>query len=217
MGERLSKSGLVRAAQRFCLGAEEEGHKEIFGAVSCHVVNSFVERCFLEHLSDYYNLDVGFSPLNVALPSINTEIRTAPVDRPDTFCPYISSRQKIYGLGYNLLLMLYVKTDDNAAREGHFAIKSCEYVSAERTADHMTTKILHEILLGGGNQDDVFAFLSDWMQGVPIERLKELAAEIIQTPPTIGFLTISQSRQWRLQASHVIGECAGVEGLTHIV
>lgn len=217
MGERLSKSGLVRSAQAFCLQAEQTGHKEIFGQVSCHVVNSFVERCFLEHLAETFNLDVGFSPLNVALPSINTEIRTAPVDRPDMFCPYISSRQKIYGLGYNLLLLLYSKTDDNAAKEGHFSIHSCEYISAERTADYMTTKILHEVLLGGGNADDVFAFLSDWMQGTTSERLRELSAEIVQSPPSIGYLTISKAWQWRLQSSHVVGEVEDLEGMTHIM
>ena len=44
-----------------------------------------------------------------------------------------------------------------------------------------------------------------------------MAEDILKNPPKIGYLTISNALQWRLQYGRVISLADTVEGVTHIV
>jgi hypothetical protein len=92
------------------------------------------------------------------------------------------------------------------------------FVAREQTADYQTTYGLREILRRNGNKDDVVAFLEE--RNFPLDEIgrETLAERILQQPPDIGYLTISNALQWRLQYSRIIqvattSTIVGVENL----
>lgn len=114
--------------------------------------------------------------------------------------------------------MTYEKADDDALRAARLAFQYAVFVVREHTADYQTTKGILDILLRGGNEDDIDAFLEERM--LPIDEMgrRALAERIVKEPPQQGHLTISNALQWRLQYSRVNklameGYTEGVENL----
>ncbi|BAZ88521.1 hypothetical protein [Dolichospermum compactum] len=75
-----------------------------------------------------------------------------------------------------------------------------------------------EIIRRNGNKDDIVAFLEE--RNFPLDEIgrETLAEKILQSPPEIGYLTISNALQWRLQYGRVIqvstaGTTTGIENL----
>lgn len=87
----------------------------------------------------------------------------------------------------------------------------------ERTGDYQTTYGLTEILRRNGNRDDVVAFLEE--RNLPLDEIgrEVLADRIIQEPPGIGYLTVSNALQWRLQYGRVIGVAGKIEGVEDLI
>jgi hypothetical protein len=44
----------------------------------------------------------------------------------------------------------------------------------------------------------------------------KIAKELLKTPPVVGYLTISNALQWRLQYNRVISEAGKTEGIIKI-
>lgn len=72
------------------------------------------------------------------------------------------------------------------------------------------------IIQNSGNVDDITAFLRDKLLPVDDIQAQQLAEEIIQKPPEIGYLTISNALQWRLQYRRVIEKAGSVPGVLRI-
>lgn len=208
---------LCEAAQQFCL--QESGHfrEELFGVTDGKAVGTFVEHRFQDFLAKRYELERGSSANGLDLPSVNTDIKVTSIAQPQSSCPYRSSRQKVYGLGYNLIVFVYKKEDNVDIKQGALHFVSCTFVNADRTADFQLTKGLNEILANNGNQEDIFAFLND--RQVPGDEitLNQLAEEIVNNPPKQGYLTISNALQWRLQYGRIVNLQNKVQGITPII
>lgn len=91
----------------------------------------------------------------------------------------------------------------------------CTY-DASRTADYQTTRGVREILERDGNADDLAAFLRD--RNLPLDDVAamRLAEELMEQPPGLGYLTISNALQWRLQYQRVIEQAGAVDGILRI-
>jgi len=91
------------------------------------------------------------------------------------------------------------------------------FIDASRTSDYQTTRGIREILDRDGNQDDIIALLTE--RNLPGDEitLNTLAEEIIENPPEIGYLTISNALQWRLQYSRIVTLDMDVAGIVRIV
>ena len=126
------------------------------------------------------------------------------------------SRQKIYGLGYSVLLFVYRKTDDATVRTGRLEVLHTIFIEKQRTADFQTTSTLRQILANEGNEDDLVAFMQDRHLPVDDIQAREIAKELLANPPEQGFLTISNALQWRLQYKRVIDRAGEVEGILRI-
>lgn len=63
---------------------------------------------------------------------------------------------------------------------------------------------------------DIVAFMQDRL--LPVEEIQafQIADEIIANPPNIGYLTISNALQWRLQYRRAIEEAGKVDGIYRI-
>lgn len=108
------------------------------------------------------------------------------------------------------------KTDDAETRTGNLNIIRTIFVENQCTADYQTTVGLRRILENNANKDDILAFLQDRMLPVDEVEASSIADEIIRNPPEIGYLTISNALQWRLQFGRVIEQAGAVDGVLKI-
>jgi hypothetical protein len=85
-----------------------------------------------------------------------------------------------------------------------------------RTADFQTTTGLRQILKNKGNRDDIMAFIEE--RRLPVDEIEAsaIADEILSNPPEIGYLTISNALQWRIQYSRVIEKAGYVSGIERL-
>ena len=103
---------LQLAAKKFCEKESGLYRPELFGVTDGKAVGTFVEHLFQEYLKQQYEMTVGSSANGLDLPSVNTDIKVTSIKQPQSSCPFKDSKQKIYGLGYNLIVFVYKKTDD---------------------------------------------------------------------------------------------------------
>ena len=217
MKETLTVDGLVESAKEFCKRESDTFHTDLFGITDGKAVGTYVEHKFKEYLAERYELVAGNTAVGLDLPSVNTDIKVTSIRQPQSSCPYRDSKQKIYGLGYNLIVFVYKKEDDAELRKGKLDFLSCTYISANRTADYQTTTGLQNIIKNNGNVDDVFAFLCDHKIPADEVTLFEMAKNILDNPPEIGYLTISNALQWRLQYGRIVSMTEDITGITRTV
>ncbi len=217
MKKQLTIESLINEAEKFCANNTGVYRPELFGVTDGKAVGTFVEHLFQEYLAERYDLTVGNSASGLDLPSVNTDIKVTSIKQPQSSCPFKDSKQKIFGLGYNLLVFVYKKHDDSKSKKGMLEFVSCSFIDKSRTADFQTTTGIHKIISNQGNQDDVFAFLVD--HNIPSDEvtLYKIAGEILNNPPQIGYLTISNALQWRLQYSRIVSLNDNVIGIRQII
>lgn len=211
----LTIDNLIEEAKEFSGIITSGNHASLLGVTDGKAVGTYVERLFQNHLHDKYTMTVGSSALGIDLPSVNTDIKTTSYSQPQSSCPFKSARQKIYGLGYNLLVFVYNKKDADGFC--HLSITHCTFIKDNRTADYTITALLRDMLRVGANKEDIIALLND--KNVPGDDIiyNELAEEILTTPPDQGYLTISNALQWRLQYKRVIELNNTVSGVVNYV
>ena len=215
MKPKLTIDQLVREAGIFCNFMSEENHAELLGVTDGKAVGTYVEHKFQQYLSEHYIVTVGSSAKGIDLPDedIQTDIKVTSITQPQSSCPFKNARQKIYGLGYNLLVLVYDKKD--AGNKCSLCFTHCTFIDNMRTADFTITKRLREMISDGAYKEDIIGFLED--RNVPGDDIvyNDLAEEILTNPPTQGYLTISNALQWRLQYARVIALDNKVYGIVN--
>jgi hypothetical protein len=197
----------------------ESSHAEpsLFGVTDGKAVGTYIEHKFKLHLDANYQVTFGSSASGIDLPDLSVDIKVTSISKPQSSCPFRSARQKIFGLGYSLLIFVYDKTDDPANRTANLNILHTIFVEEERTADYQTTTGLNKILANNGNTDDLVGFMQD--KNLPLDDIEanEIAEELLARKRVIeGYLTISNALQWRLAYGRVITEANNVEGITRV-
>lgn len=76
---------------------------------------------------------------------------------------------------------------------------------------------IRQILENDGNEDDLVAFMQDRYLPLSDGEAYQIAEELLQQPPEIGYLTISNALQWRLQYRRVIEKAGNVEGIIRVL
>ena len=196
----------------------ESSHDEptLFGVTDGKAVGTYFEHKFQVYLRGKYEYEEGSSAKGIDFPGLDVDMKVTSIKQPQSSCPYKAARQKICGLGYSLLVFVYEKTDNPENSTGRLNILHVIFVEAERTADFQMTTGLVGILNNEGNKDDLIAFMSDKM--LPVEELEasSIADELLEKPPQIGYLTISNALQWRLQYRRVIDKAGTVPGVIRV-
>lgn len=215
MKPKLDINLLIASAREFCEIESIKERPELFGVTDGKAIGTFVEHAFQDYLAERYDMTVGCSAVGLDLPSVNCDIKVTSIKQPQSSCPYKDSKQKIYGLGYNLIVFVYKKHDDT--KTGRLEFVSCSFIDKSRTADFQTTKGINDIIEREGNQDDLFAFLVD--RNIPADEvtLMNIAEDLLKNPPLIGYLTISNALQWRLQYGRIVNLSEEINGITSIV
>ena len=207
---------LKSEAAAFARLTSGQSEPALFGVTDGKAVGTYLEQKFQDYLSRKYQYVKGSSTAGLDFPELKVDIKVTSLRQPQSSCPFQSARQKIYGLGYSLLVFVYEKSDDADSRTGRLDIRHTIFVEASRTADFQTSSGLCAILDNDANCDDILAFFSERMLPVDDIQAQMLADEVLQRRPEIGYLTISNALQWRLQYSRVIqqaGQIAGIDAL----
>ena len=217
--EKLTIEKLIEEAQLFCVEQYKFQHKELFGVTDGKAVGTLIEQKFQKHLHDKYIVTIGSSARGIDLPSddILTDIKVTSIKQPQSSCPFRDAKQKIFGLGYNLLVFVYDKSDDPTTQTAILNFVSCSFVSKERTADYTTTSILNDMKKVEANEDDIVAFLEGIKLPADEITLQQIAGIILATEIPIGYLTISNALQWRLQYKRIVNLTDDVPGVEKIV
>jgi hypothetical protein len=196
----------------------ESTHPEpaIFGVTDGKAIGTYLEHKFHAHLERKYVHAPGSSASGIDFPGLAVDLKVTSIKQPQSSCPFKSARQKIYGLGYSLLVFVYDKSDNPKTRTATLNILHAIFIEAHRTADFQMTRGLRNILENEGNEDDLVAFMQDKMLPIDDIEVHRIAQELLRRPPEQGYLTISNALQWRLQYGRVISKAGEVDGIARI-
>lgn len=213
---KLTVKSLLTEAANFSAAESRHAEKSLFGVTDGKAVGTYVEHKFRTHLLGKYAFEAGNSASGIDFPDLLVDMKVTSINQPQSSCPFKSARQKIYGLGYSLLVFVYEKTDDMRKKSASLNILHAIFIDAETTADYTTTRGILQILANEGNRGDLTAFMFE--RNLPVDEIEayKLADEILALPPKQGYLTISNALQWRLQYSRVIEQAGQVDGVYRV-
>lgn len=212
----LTLQDLKREAGKFAKMESRHEEPDLFGVTDGKAVGTYLEQKFQTSLLERFAYPKGSSAKGIDFPGLDVDIKVTSIRQPQSSCPFRSARQKVFGLGYSLLVFVYDKRDDSSKRTARLNIQHTIFVEKHRTADYQTTSGLHRLLDNKANRDDILAFFAERM--LPLDEITAsiLADEVLQQRPELGYLTMSNALQWRLQYSRVIDQAGVVGGIIRL-
>jgi hypothetical protein len=191
MKKELTINALIQEARAFCEAESKINNSFLYGVTDGKAVGTHIEAKFKQHLFQLYNTEKGNAASGIDLPSENilTDIKVTSIKQPQSSCPFKDAKQKIFGLGYNLLVFVYDKKDDPINKTAILDFVSCNFIEKERTGDYQTTFYLNQIIDSDGNLDDIFAYLNDVYISFDEQILWQLAKKILENPPLQGYIS----------------------------
>ncbi|MEM7093695.1 MAG: restriction endonuclease [Actinomycetota bacterium] len=214
----LDRQTFQAAAAEYAKALSRADIESLFGVTDGKAVGTFVEHQFNAYLSDRFAYEPGNSARGIDFPDLGIDLKVTSTRQPQSSCPFRDATQKVYGLGYDLAVFVYDKTDDQDRQVANLQILHVIYLEKEVTSDFQTTTGLLALIENDANVDDIDAFLDE--RKLPLDEIgrRSLAERILQEPPHPGCLTISNALQWRLQYGRAIGLAAiGAVGVTDLV
>lgn len=217
MRTQLTIQALRAEAASFAQTESSHDEPNLYGVTDGKAVGTYLEHKFRDFLHAKYIYDPVSSAKGIDFPELNVDMKATSVRQPQSSSPFKSARQKVFGLGYSLLVFVYQKTDNDVSRTGNLQIIHTIFVDASRTADYQTTRGILDILDREGNSEDLIAFMND--RNLPIDDVEatQLAEELLKNPPNLGYLTISNALQWRIQYKRVIEKSGTVNGVIRVI
>ncbi|MER3433636.1 MAG: restriction endonuclease [Leptolyngbya sp. ERB_1_1] len=212
----LTVQALCSEAALFSVSESQHPESTLYGVTDGKKIGTYLEQKFRLYLKEKYEFWEGNSASGIDFPGLLVDVKVTSISQPQSSCPFKSARQKIFGLGYPLIIFVYDKADDSTNRTATLSILHTIFVTAERTADFQMTRGIRNILANEGNKDDLIALMLD--RNLPVDEIEaaNIADEILSNPPVQGFLTISNALQWRLQYGRVIDRAGQEEGIISV-
>src|SRR5947208_1315622 len=139
MPKPLTVELLQKEATRFAKAQSKHAEPSLFGVTDGKAVGTYLEHKFQAELQSRYQYVRGSSAKGIDFPKLDVDIKVTSVRQPQSSCPFKSARQKIYGLGYSLIVFVYDKQDDEKTRTGRLELQHTIFVEKQRTADYQTT------------------------------------------------------------------------------
>ena len=101
-------------AEAAAFAERESNHDEpsLFGVTDGKAVGTYLEHKFQEVLGAFIHYEEGSSAKGIDFPDLNVDMKVTSIKQPQSSSPFKSARQKVYGLGYSLLIFVYQKTDN---------------------------------------------------------------------------------------------------------
>ncbi len=204
-------------AKKFAKIKSKYEESSIYGITDGKAIGTYFEHKFQKYLKKSYKYFEGDSAKGIDFPELKVDMKVTSIKQPQSSCPFKSANQKIFGLGYSLLIFIYEKIDYDKNKTGKLNILHTIFVDEDRTADYQITSQIHQILNNNGNKDDLVALIMD--KNLPVDDISvgQLADKILQKKPKTGYLTISNALQWRLRYGRIIEKAGTVEGVIKVL
>jgi len=213
MKPKLTLEKLRKEAALFSQKESRHWEPKLYGVTDGKAVGTYFEHKFQLYLREKYTYSEGNSARGMDFPGLLVDMKVTSIKQPQSSCPFKSARQKVFGLGYSLLVFVYEKSDNESKRSGNLNIIHKIFIKKDKTADFQTTVGLKQILENEGNLEDILAFLAD--RNLPLDDIEanQIASELLKGGLSLGYLTISNALQWRLQYSRVIEKAGEINGI----
>jgi hypothetical protein len=213
---KLTVQKLCKEATAFAAIESTYPEPSLFGVTDGKRVGTYLEHKFRAYLEAKYKFAPCNSAQGIDFPDIEVDLKVTAITQPQSSCSFKSARQKIFGLGYNLLVFVYEKKDDSKTATATLNMLHTVFIDRARTADYTMTKLIRQHLEAGSNIEDLVGLMND--KNLPIDEIeaKKIATELLKEPPEQGYLTISNALQWRLQYSRVIEKAGSVKGVLRL-
>ncbi|MGB2987718.1 MAG: restriction endonuclease, partial [Phycisphaerae bacterium] len=144
--KELTVSALCEGARAFAERESAYDEPTIYGVTDGKAVGTYFEHKFQTYLRRKYAYIEGSSAKGIDFPELDVDMKVTSVKQPQSSCPFQSARQKVFGLGYSLLVFVYEKTDNEQTRTGKLNILHVIFVKEHRTGDFQTTTGIRQIL-----------------------------------------------------------------------
>lgn len=146
---------LQEEAKKF--SEKESNHREssLFGVTDGKAIGTYLEHKFQTYLHTQYEYVEGNSSRGIDFPKLSVDIKVTSIKQPQSSCPFQSAQQKIFGLGYSLLVFVYEKIDFLSDKTTRLNMKHTLYIDSSRTADFQITSGIIKILENQGNKKEI--------------------------------------------------------------
>jgi len=112
MSPNLTIKALQTEAVDFANRESNHDEPSLFGITDGKAVGTYLEHKFQEVLSALYTYERGSSAKGIDFPELSVDMKVTSIKQPQSSSPFKSARQKVYGLGYSLLVFIYHKMDN---------------------------------------------------------------------------------------------------------
>jgi hypothetical protein len=188
----------------------------LYGVTDGKAIGTYLEHKFRAHLQVKYTFAPCSSASGIDFPDLKVDIKVTAKTQPQSSCPFESARQKIFGLGYSVLVFVYEKKDDPKTTTAVLNILHTVFIAEHRTADFTMTRLIRQHLDAGCNVEDLIGLMRD--KNLPVDEIEanKIALELFKQPCNQGYLTVSNALQWRLQYSRAIDQAGKVNGVLRL-
>lgn len=188
----------------------------LYGVTDGKAIGTYLEHKFRTYLEAKYRFASSSSAAGIDFPELEVDMKVTAITQPQSSCPFRSARQKIFGLGYSVLVFVYQKNDDPKTATAVLNILHTVLVEKHRTADFTMTRLIRQHLEAGCSAEDLIGLMHD--KNLPVDDIEanKIAEELLKEPCQQGYLTISNALQWRLQYGRVIEQAGKIEGVAKL-
>lgn len=205
----------------------ESTHSEpsLYGVSDGKAIGTYLEHKFRAYLTNKgYAYQMGNAANGLDFPGLDVDIKVTSIKQPQSSCPFRSIRQKVYGLGYSLLVFVYDKADDPVNKTAVLRMVSTVFVEKDQTGDFQMTLGIRRIVADAQRdgdsaevtKQDLMAHMEARALTSDEHELRALAEAIMEQLPEQGYLTISPAMQWRLQYKRVMEMAGTVDGVLSV-
>ena len=102
----LSIDSLKSEAHQFALSLDGQPIPLLYGTTDGKAIGTYVEQLFRQYLLEKYSFVMGNSANGIDFPALFVDLKVTSIKQPQSSCPFRNADQKVYGLGYHILLMV---------------------------------------------------------------------------------------------------------------
>jgi restriction system protein len=115
----LTLAALKLEAGTFAGVVSSRSFPDLFGVTDGKAVGTRIEQDFNQQLSLNYQFERGNSAAGIDFPSLLVDLKVTSIRQPQSSCPFRDASEKVYGLGYHLLIFVYEKRDDDLTQHSY--------------------------------------------------------------------------------------------------
>lgn len=123
----LTLADLKTQAQEYLTKLSATPIPSLYAVTDGKAVGTFVEADYTQYLMARYAFTTGNAASGIDFPDLDVDLKVTSIKQPQSSCPFGNARQKVYGLGYHLLLFVYMRTDDHIKKVAQLRISSTAF------------------------------------------------------------------------------------------